>query len=236
MSILQNAFMTPPPPPPFVPFVYIVDSPSNDDLIDGLTIGMALRAALQAIKIPVIYTLTSNQINFELSLTTKLDNCIKQFQATSYSNSYPFIHLCMHGNSGGVAFTDGNHYSWSNLKNILRAHNMMKGFDPFVCMASCNGLDGMRMVDKYNRVFRYLIGNSTIVLQSDLTVGYLSFYNHLFHKKRTIEDAVIAMKIASGDNNFYCIQGEQVRLQREIELTYNQEMSPAFQPQNLGGW
>lgn len=233
MSFQQT---TPVTPPPFVPFVYIVDSPSDQDLLDGFTIGMALRAALQAIKIPVIYTLTSNKMSFEWSLTSKLDNCIKQFQSTNYSNYYPFIHLCMHGNSDGVAFTDHSHYPWESLKNILRAHNTMKGFDPLVCMASCNGLEGARMVDSNNSVFTYLIGNSSIVRQSDLTVGYLSFYNYLFHKNGTIENAVSAMKVASGDNNFYCIQGEQLRIQKAAQMTYNQQIFPVFQPQNLGGW
>jgi len=37
------------------PFVYIVDSPSSNDLLSGYTIGMALKGVLYAINIPCAY-------------------------------------------------------------------------------------------------------------------------------------------------------------------------------------
>lgn len=200
------------------PFVFLVDSPSHNDLYGGYSIGMALRDALKALRIPCIYTLTTNKENFQLALTTRLPESIQQMQPFTHINAIPFVHLCMHGAPMGVGLTDGSFLSWQDLRNLLLSHNWVKGHDPYVCMASCNGFNATNMANAFDTAFSALIGNTGEVLQSDVTVAYMSFYNHLVYKMASFDQAVQAMRYASGDHNFYYTYGEQVKNQRFAEM------------------
>lgn len=210
------------------PFVYLIDSPSHNDLTDGYSIGMALRDALRAIKIPCFYTLTTNTNNFFSTLQHRIPAAIQQIQPYQGNiNALPFVHLCMHGMENGIGLTDNSFVNWFDLKNALLNCKIIKGHDPYLCMASCNGFNAINMATAYDPAFSALIGNTGAVLQSDVTVAYMSFYNHLFYKNATIEQAVIAMRQASGDHNFYYTFGEQVRTQRFVEMQnqYNPQIN-----------
>ncbi|WP_155724811.1 hypothetical protein [Stutzerimonas stutzeri] len=199
------------PPAVAVPFVFIVDSPSAEDLYGGYTIGMALRDALIAVKIPCEYKLTTDAQRFYTALNQGLHEAVVKRQTWPQTNAYPLLHLCMHGNTSGVAFTDGNLIGWSQLRQLLSAHDAIKGHPPFVCMASCNGFDAVHMASASDTPFSFLVGNTQIVGQSDLTVGYLAFYHQLVYRNANVEQAVIAMRAASGNHNFVYQTGEQVR-------------------------
>ncbi|MFQ2132916.1 hypothetical protein ACK34S_10455 [Aeromonas hydrophila] len=199
------------------PFVYLVDSPSHQDLYNGYSIGMALRDTLRAIRIPCFYTLATNKSNFEHCLNIHLPEAIRQMQPFPNINANPFIHLCMHGETNGISLTDNTFFDWSSLRALLLSHNYAKGFDPFVCMASCNGVNATNMANAFDSAFDVLIGNTGQVLQSDVTVAYMSFYNHLFYKGANLEQGVMAMRAASGDQNFYYALGQLVKNQRLAE-------------------
>jgi len=216
------------------PFVFLVDSPSHQDLNDGYSIGMALRDALRAIRIPCFYTLATSRQSFESALTLRLQNSILQMQPSQNINAIPFIHLCMHGAPTGIALTDGSFLSWQELRGLLLSHNHVKGHDPYVCMASCNGFNGTNMANAFDSAFNVLVGNTGTVLQSDVTVAYMSLYNHLFYKNSSFEHAVNSMRIASGDHNFFYTFGEQVKSQRlsEMQFQFASSLWPTPQP----GW
>lgn len=101
-------------PQNYIPFVYIVDSPSQSD--DVYSIGKALKDVLTAIHIRVFYEPVFNITELKLALGEQLKNCIAQHQVSPSSNAYPFIHLCMHGNQEGVSLTDGTTIKWSVLR------------------------------------------------------------------------------------------------------------------------
>lgn len=143
----------------------------------------------------------------------------------STTDAIPLIHLCMHGANEGVALSDNTFINWPELRNLLASHNHIKGYDPFVCMASCNGIQASSMTHAYSSVFSFLIGNTGPVLQSDLTVAYLAFYNHLYWKRASVDQAVTAMKSASGDQNFYFSDGKQLQAQRFNELMSSSQHS-----------
>ncbi|MCC3256529.1 hypothetical protein [Xanthomonas campestris] len=209
--------MSPQPVKPQVPFVYIVDSPSPNDLLEGYSIGMALRDSLRAIKIPTFYALASNQQMLSASLQGMLHSKVGEVQSNGQVDAYPFIHLCMHGNQFGLQLTDQSMVAWPQLRGLLYAHNQIKGYDPILCMASCEGLGASSMANAYDSAFNFLIGNTGLVFQSDLTVAYLAFYNSIFYKRQSIEQSVLAMKAACGDHNFYFAAGQQIKQQRFSE-------------------
>lgn len=209
------------PPPITQPFVYIIDSPSSNDLYKGYSIGMALRDTLKAISIPCVYRLVTNKESFDKAMTDGLREAINEFQVQANIHSYPFIHFCMHGNLDGVGLTDTTFINWQQLRQSLVSHNFYKGYNPYVCMASCNGFDGTKMASAFDPAFAFLIGNTATVRQSDLTVAYMSFYNHIFFRQATFDQAVHAMRSASGDHNFYYDFGENIKNQK-LALVNNQ--------------
>ncbi|MBC7907135.1 MAG: hypothetical protein H7Y60_10360 [Rhodospirillaceae bacterium] len=213
------------------PFVFLVDSPSHNDLYDGYSIGMALRDALRAIRIPCFYTLATCKGNFQSALSFRLPDAIAQMQPSANINAIPFIHLCMHGLPNGVGLTDNSFIDWQELRRLLFAHNYAKGRDPYICMASCNGFNATNMASAFDSAFNILIGNMGVVLQSDVTVAYMSFYNHLFCKYSNFDTAVQAMRHASGDHNFYYAIGEQVKNQRFSEMQSQSFNNPWPNPQ-----
>lgn len=213
------------------PFVFLVDSPSHYDLYDGYSIGMALRDGLRAIRVPCFYTLATCKSTFQSALSNRLPEAIAQMQPSANINAIPFIHLCMHGSPPGVGLTDGSFIDWRELRTLLLTHNHVKGRDPYVCMASCNGFSATNMVSAFDSAFNILIGNTGAVLQSDVTVAYMSLYNHLFYKYANFDQAVEAMRHASGDRNFYYAIGEQVKNQRVSEMQPQSFYNPWPNPQ-----
>jgi hypothetical protein len=221
VRLFEHPHMQHPPTRKPTPFVYIVDSPSASDLLEGYSIGMGLRDALKAIRIPHVYTLAINKQMLGQALNEKLHQSIFQWQAWPNVDAVPLIHLCMHGADQGIALTDNTYLFWPDLRSLLLRYNYIKGNHPFLCMASCHGISASSMVSAHDQVFSYLIGNGGNVLQNDLTVAYLAFYNHIF-KGAPVHTAVDAMKIASGDPNFYAHWGPNIQNQRFHELTATQ--------------
>lgn len=201
-----------------MPYVFLVDSPSHNDLLYGNSIGMGLRDALRAIRIPCYYFLATNRDNFNSTLQSQLSMSINQMQQNPGVDAVPFIHLCMHGWQGGVGLTDGTNITWQELRNLLYVHSDIKGFDPFLCMASCEGMGAMNMANAFDCAFNIVVGNEGAVFQSDVTVAYLAFYNQLIFKGASVHQAVEIMKASSGDSRFYFKTGEEVRNQKFSEL------------------
>ncbi|MBF4227833.1 hypothetical protein PL85_16320 [Vibrio anguillarum] len=214
------------------PMVFLVDSPSSVDLYEGYSIGMALRDALRAIRIPCFYTLATSTETFTNTFSQRLPTAIAEVQKTPNINAIPFVHLCMHGRPEGIALTDNSFIEWFSLRQMLLSHNNVKGFDPFVCMASCDGINAMNMNNAFDNAFHFLIGNSGKVLQSDVTVAYASFYNNVIYKNYTVEQAVQAMRVACGDNNFFYAHGETLKNQKfqqlQLSMAQTKVNSPIF--------
>ncbi|MBF4232473.1 hypothetical protein EA848_17635 [Vibrio anguillarum] len=212
--------------------VFLVDSPSSVDLYEGYSIGMALRDALRAIRIPCFYTLATSTETFTNTFSQRLPTAIAEVQKTPNINAIPFVHLCMHGRPEGIALTDNSFIEWFSLRQMLLSHNNVKGFDPFVCMASCDGINAMNMNNAFDNAFHFLIGNSGKVLQSDVTVAYASFYNNVIYKNYTVEQAVQAMRVACGDNNFFYAHGETLKNQKfqqlQLSMAQTKVNSPIF--------
>lgn len=187
-------------------FVYVIEAPSDIDLIDGRTEGRALCEALRLAEIPHWYSLTTTMRAFDESLGARLAEAYTKFQLP------PILHLSMHGNDQGVRITDGTFLSWYDLqKALVPLTNAMNG-GLLICMSSCFGSAGCRMAmhEEKDQPFWALVGNNTSALWADAAVAYITFY-HLFFKGQSAEQCVEAMKHASGDHNFMLWSGHKVK-------------------------
>lgn len=187
-------------------FVFILESPSDDDLLEGRMEGKALSTAFDLASIPHTYNLVTTKKSLIRALTWKLHEAIKE------KNKAPILHISMHGNDEGIGLTNGDFISWAELRKELAPllNNMQGGL--LICMSSCYGTSGCRMAmhEDADHPFWALVGNSQAALWSDAAVAYITFY-HLFFKGIGVEQAVEAMKIASGDRNFMVFNGDFVK-------------------------
>lgn len=188
-------------------FVYVIESPSATDLLDGRTEGRALSEALRLSEIPHWYSLASTEEAFSEALSSRLR------QAMGHAGLAPIIHLSMHGNQNGVALTDGTFMSWHSLRTHLRPINEAMNGGLLIGMSSCLGAAGCRMAmhEDNERPFWALVGNTATPTWADSAVAFITFY-HLFFKNVFLPDCVERMKLASCDANFVYFAGEHVRL------------------------
>jgi hypothetical protein len=187
-------------------FVHIIESPSDKDLLDGRMEGKALSKAFDLANIPYSYNLVTTKTTLQEALSTKLS------QALQANQKLPILHISMHGNSDGIALTNGEFLSWLELRTELTPllNNMQGAL--LICMSSCFGGSGCRMAmhQDSDHPFWALVGNSNEALWADAAVAYITFY-HLFFKGLTVQECVEKMKVSSGDSNFMVFEGAYIK-------------------------
>jgi hypothetical protein len=189
-------------------FLQIIESPSPDEIFDGRTEGSLLRAALTIAEIPYCYNIAVNRKKFFDALRLFLERREQDRDALQ------ILHLSMHGNREGVAFTDDSpsktsFLTWRELGEVFT--HIAQG-ELVVCMSSCYGYSGCRMAmsDGGTIPFLALVGNDELVNLDDAAIAYSAFYHRLF-KRDGIPAAVDAMQRASGNFKFQSISGEDAR-------------------------
>lgn len=193
-----------------VGFVYVIESPSTKDLLDGRTEGGALTQVLDLARIPRWYSLVTDRETLNVALGSRL------WAAWQEHRVPPVLHLSMHGNQDGVALTTGVFLTWNELRHILVPLNRAMQGGLLICMSTCFGGSGCRMAMYTDNEppFWALVGNSGSPSWPDAAVAYITFY-HLFFKGFEVNSCVQAMVASSGDSNFMWYSGQRTRTQWE---------------------
>lgn len=194
-------------------YVYVVESPSADDLFDGRTEGRALCEALALSATRHSYTVCVDRARLErafiLGQSERFAEEFEKHQSESQSSLFfPIVHFSAHGNADGIQLTSGEYLSWTDLRELLRPINERMPNGLLVCFSSCNGANGvaLSMTPKNQRPFFGCVGTNSEVLWEDALVGFVTFYHHFF-KGSSVADTLQAMKIASTDDHFYFESG-----------------------------
>ena len=187
-------------------FVYIIESPSSDDLLDGRTEGRSLSEALTLAGIQHWYSLATDEKTSIRALAERL------IQAWQYHQRPPILHFSMHGDQDGVELTSGKGLSWHDLRQLLVPLNRAMKGGLLISMSSCFGSSGCRMAMYADNEppFWALVGNTGSPSWADAAVAYISFY-HLFFKGYPLETCVETMKAASADHNFIAHSGHEMK-------------------------
>jgi hypothetical protein len=187
-------------------FIHIIESPSSEDLLDGVTEGRSLSEALTLAEIPHWYSLATSATTLGRALGQRL------VEAWRHHHRLPILHLSMHGNQNGIALTNDVELSWNDLRQLLLPLNRAMKGGLLICMSTCFGSAGCRMAMFADNEppFWALVGNTGRAAWSDSAVAYISFY-HLFFKGYPIETCVESMKVASGDHNFVAQSGQKTK-------------------------
>ena len=178
-------------------YVHIVESPSPDELLNGITEGKALCSFLDIAEIPYSYSLVVDLDHFKKAMIDRVYESIEKFQRV------PILHISTHGGQEGIYLTNqydsGNYLSWSNLAAYLLPIHEDLDNKLGVCMSCCGGAHGIQMAEviRSNSIpFRWIIGTSTEIEVPDAALAYSIFYRR--HHCGVYDGLMEAVEAGSG--------------------------------------
>lgn len=189
-------------------FVYIVESPSADELYGNVSEGNIIAQVAALNDIPSeTKTVISKKI-FERAICLDLKRAIE-----SYPDHKPILHISAHGSEHGLQLSNEDLLTCNDLKEWLIPINKIFDGNLILCMSSCKGMAACRMamrIDNNKYPFYGMIGHNGTPTWSDTAIAYATFYHHI-SKGEKIGQVVKAMRKASGDNEFYTITAQQAK-------------------------
>lgn len=209
-------------------FVYVIESPSPNDLLDGRTEGRSLCESLRLSNIPHWYSLASNRETFLIALGQRLADAWNNY------GRLPILHFSVHGNNNGIGLTNGDFITWSEFEAYLAPLNNWVNGGLLICMSACFGFSAQCMAaqNTNNSTYWALVGNTHEATWADAGVAYTTFY-HLLFKGADIDTCVANMRTASHDSNFYYIYGEHARRNWLNFISASQQAITASPPKVL---
>jgi hypothetical protein len=181
-------------------FVYIIESPSDDDLYHHRYEGDLLRQAVELSNMKCIVSMAASKDTFEKAINEGLMDAVRSNYPTD-----PILHISAHGSSEGIRLTNHDVVTWKELRNLLLPISRARNWGLLLCMSACEGIHAIKMAfaekAETHEAAYAVVGNSGKPTWSDTAVAYASFY-HLLSKGLMLGDAVEGMKIASGNRNF----------------------------------
>ena len=197
-------------------YVHIVESPSPDELLDGITEGGALCGFLDIAGIQYSYNLAIDLDQFDIAMTNRVEEAIDKFRKV------PILHLSTHGSEQGIQLTDQSRIPWPELADyLLDIHEYIGGLG--VCMSCCGGAHGTQMAEEMQKInipYQWIAGSFSDIDLRDATLAYAILYRGLHRGVDDIDLLVEAIRVASGIADFDIWDGELVQeayLQERIE-------------------
>jgi hypothetical protein len=212
--------------------VYIIESPSAEDLYHKRFEGESLAKTLSLSGISSSHKLAVNIDSFKASFYVGL---VEYFKSSGIP---PIVHISAHGNGQGIQLTSKEIVSWDLLRELLLPINKVLRGGLILCLSSCQGSSGCVMSMKDDEFpFIGVVANTGSPLWSETNIAYASFY-HLFAKGLSLHDAVYGMKKASNNHNFKFIKSKiarqaYLRIIQKAPITMQQNI-PSGQPKTLG--
>lgn len=177
--------------------VHIIESPSPDDILAEQYEGQILRGALRYGQVPVELHTAVDPLHFARALAAVI---------TSYQldqDSFPIVHLSMHGNADGVAFTNDESIDWTELGDGLSFVNEALHDKLLVIMSACQGYNAIRMARRGGHApFFALVGPSTNISWKDTVAAFVAFYHHVIVREGPIISGVNVINQVLRENIF----------------------------------
>jgi hypothetical protein len=187
------------------PFVFIIESPSSNDLFEERGEGKLLQKSLELSGTKAFHTVAADPASFRRALGDKLIQAWK----SAGNFSFPIIHISAHGNSGGIGLTNEYFINWEELADLIRPINLALSGRLILCLSACSGTSGCQMAMNHiaELPFHSLVSNSGTPCWSDAAIAFATFY-HLLLKGSDFASIREAMDRASGDSNWVIMSGE----------------------------
>ena len=190
-------------------FVYVIESPSAPDLYHKRSESDVIKQAVGLNLIPCVARLAISREAFEAAIKLGLTHAMQQ-----YPEFLPILHISAHGNANGLQLSDGEVVEWQELRTLLTPVNEALQGALIVCMSCCEGYAAIRMAmftEDAFLPFYALVGSGSSPTWGETAIAFATFY-HLIAKGESVPNAVYAMGIASGVQEFFQTTGEEQRL------------------------
>ena len=202
-------------------YVHIVESPSPDELLNGITEGRYLRSFLDIAGIKYSYNLAVDWDQFEIAMTDRVEKAMRLYNY----RRVPILHLSTHGGKQGIQLTNQSGTEdmifWPQLADYLLAiHEYIDG-ELGVCMSCCSGAHGIKMaevIEKENIPYRWIIGSFSEIDLRDAALAYAIFYRRFHCGIFNIDRLFKAIRVASGISDFNIWSAERIQEQYKQEL------------------
>lgn len=190
-------------------YVHIVESPSPEELHNGVTEGRVLCSFLDTAGIPYSYSLAVNLDRFCIAMTDEVEDVIDKL------NKIPILHLSVHGSEEGIQLTNQEKLLWSKLAGYISPINNLINGGLGVCMSCCCGVHGIQMAEvirRRNLPYKWLVGSFADVQLPDVALAYSVFYRRLHcGDYGDDEDLIETVRAASGIDDFDVWDGERIQ-------------------------
>lgn len=187
--------------------IYIVESPSPEDLLHDRNEGDALAHILKLAEIDAYYFFAASEETFEEAFKL-IAKTIKG--RSDYGNAMPWVHISAHGGSDGLELTDGGLIQWPILSRILAElhgevgqaalsppmpQNMPK---TSLCLSSCGAFKAYRATITGPAPIQCLVGPNRDVGWCQALIAFSAFYYLTGNMRKSVDIAVMSMNLGSG--------------------------------------
>lgn len=187
--------------------IFLIESPSPEDLYHGRNEGDALAKTLSLAEINVTYYLVTSEELF----TRALDDIVIRINGSARDRpEWPFIHISAHGSDEGLELTDGDCLMWPQLtRRLQQVHDLVGGLGispPFpqnvprinLSLSSCSAFKNYSNNLHGQPPFQVMIGPNVDVGWCQSLIGFCTFFYQSFILQCSFFDALEAMNSASG--------------------------------------
>ncbi|MEJ8802552.1 hypothetical protein [Pontibacter sp. H249] len=194
--------------------IYIIESPSDEDLFDEKTEGKALYEALKLSGCDCSYKLATSKDSFLKAFSFIIDDFYKKSVKLS---SMPFIHISAHGDEDGIQLTSGELFDWVDFNDELKKINEAIGYIPnlngysdkisriVLCLSTCRGYNAFKIHEEEEDIceFQCIIGPPEDITWSDSLTAFIVFYHAANYQSVAFNKSVERMNFAIGSENAF---------------------------------
>lgn len=191
-------------------YVLIIDSLRPQDMVDNHNIATGLEAAIDAMDIPRGYFRATSKELFHSVLIQAYTDVIDNAAETK-NKVIPILHFCMHGNESGIALSNNQFITWTELQTMLEPFYNITGQAPILCFSTCKGMQSVGAGGLSALSYKFVIGNLKAVSMNDAMAAFVAFYNGVYFHSCSVEELITIMRTASNNQFFDCQPGERSR-------------------------
>jgi len=194
--------------------VYIIESPSKDDIEAGRNEGGALGKTLELATIDnEVFTISSlDEFKNALKVMSEEINKIKGKLGSVH------LHFSMHGSDDGILLTDGTFLDWKKLHEVLKEFNDsikyielssgLKIAPTYLSFSVCKGFSARAIKELGDESpYTALIGPTEPVEWADSLLAYSIFFHNAILKKTGTTKALKNMNETVGLDNVFRADG-----------------------------
>lgn len=207
--------------------VYIIESPSSEDLRAGRSEGKALYQSLKLADCDVLYKLVESQAEFESAFKFVIEDF---YDKKGKLSAMPYIHISAHGDEDGIQLTNEELIDWADFTSLLDNINSAIGFVLLSSESShnvsrivlgfsaCKGFNAFKIWNMTNQCpcpYQCVVGPTIDIDWSDSLTAFITFYHLANFKNKSFDEAVKHMNASAGliDEFKYFVSPEVGKIQ-----------------------